>query len=122
MIINYTLNTENKIVGWSSYPIKRHLPTIDIAEPNKIILGFDKIIDGEYISGAAEFEAKKNLDAKRENLQRQIEALKIKLQESDYRLYKYIEGFYTEEEYAPYKTERQSWRNEINQLEAQLKN
>lgn len=43
--------------------------------------------------------------------------LKAKLFKTDYLLNKYLEGYLSEEEYAPIKLERQAWRDEINQLE-----
>lgn len=49
-----------------------------------------------------------------------IEELKALLKETDYRAIKYAEGCYTEEEYQPYKELRQSYRVEINQLEAEI--
>jgi hypothetical protein len=39
------------------------------------------------------------------------------LQASDYKAIKYAEGLLTEDEYAPIKTQRQAWREEINRLE-----
>ena len=49
-----------------------------------------------------------------------IAELKELLLESDYRTLKYIEGEYTEEEFAPYKNQRHSYREEINELEEEL--
>lgn len=49
-----------------------------------------------------------------------IAELKQLLRESDYRAIKYAEGCYTEEEYKPYKELRQSYRDEINELEQEL--
>ena len=46
-----------------------------------------------------------------------IRVLKQKLNESDYQTLKFIEGQLTPEEYEPIRTQRQAWRNEINQLE-----
>lgn len=48
-----------------------------------------------------------------------IAILKSKLAETDYQAIKFAEGWISEEEYAPTKTDRQSWRNEINNLEAE---
>lgn len=42
------------------------------------------------------------------------------LANSDYRAIKFAEGEYTVEEYAPYKAQREAWRKEINELEAEL--
>jgi hypothetical protein len=50
----------------------------------------------------------------------QIEILKHKLQETDYKAIKYSEGWLTEEEYAPVKAERQAIREEINRLEKEI--
>lgn len=47
----------------------------------------------------------------------EIEILKKKLSNTDYKAIKYAEGQLTEEEYGPIKQERQSWRNRINELE-----
>lgn len=49
-----------------------------------------------------------------------IEELKQLLKESDYRAIKYAEGCYTKTEYKPYKDQRQAYRDEINQLEAEI--
>ena len=50
-----------------------------------------------------------------------ITELKRKLIETDYKAIKYAEGQISEEDYAPIKAERQSWRDEINELENYLK-
>ena len=55
----------------------------------------------------------------RKNFERVAE-LKRNLADTDYRAIKYAEGQYTEEEYAPYKAQRQEWRDEINELEKKL--
>ena len=49
-----------------------------------------------------------------------IEILKQKLKDTDYKAIKYAEGQLTEEEYASTKAERQGWRDRINELEAQI--
>ena len=59
-------------------------------------------------------------DLRKEKLIERINELKQLLSESDYRAIKYAEGYYTEEEYKPYKELRQSYRDEINQLEQEL--
>lgn len=60
--------------------------------------------------------------SKRQYAQRQIDGYKRKLAESDYKALKYFEGYLSEDEYAPIKNERQSWRDKINELEEKLKN
>ena len=51
--------------------------------------------------------------------QARIAELHTLLQESDYKAIKYAEGWITAADYAATKAERQAWRDEINQLEAQ---
>lgn len=46
-----------------------------------------------------------------------IAELKQLLAETDYKAIKYAEGQLTAEEYEPIKAQRQSWRDEINNLE-----
>lgn len=49
----------------------------------------------------------------------QILELKAQLSATDYKAIKYAEGLISEEDYAPIKTQRQTWRDQINVLEAQ---
>ena len=57
-------------------------------------------------------------------LETQIEIDKYKnlLEETDYKALKFIDGEFTEEEYAPIREERKSYRVKINELEDKLKN
>ena len=50
--------------------------------------------------------------------EREIAELKANLSATDYKAIKYAEGVLTDEEYAETKTQRQEWRNRINELEA----
>jgi hypothetical protein len=51
----------------------------------------------------------------------EISELKQKLSDTDYKCLKYVDGALTDEEYAEVKSERQSLRDRINELEEQLK-
>lgn len=51
---------------------------------------------------------------------REIAELKKNLSDTDYEAIKFGEGAMTEEEYAPYKTQRAEWRARINELEESL--
>lgn len=55
-----------------------------------------------------------------EKIQIQIDELKQKLFDTDYQAIKHSENIMTDEEYAPIRQQRQSWRYEINELEKQL--
>lgn len=47
-----------------------------------------------------------------------VSELKSKLRSTDYQAIKFAEGQLTEEEFAPIRTQRQLWRDEINRLES----
>lgn len=47
----------------------------------------------------------------------EIIKLKTRLAETDYKAIKYAEGLISAEEYEPIKAQRQSWRDEINNLQ-----
>ena len=53
-------------------------------------------------------------------IQERLQAILIELKETDYHALKFIEGEYTEEQFAPIKTERHALRLEHRQLEKEL--
>ena len=55
-----------------------------------------------------------------DNIVNEINIYKILLKDSDYKATKHSEGLFSEEEYAPIKTERQQWRDKINELEIEM--
>lgn len=61
-------------------------------------------------------------ELQKHSAQKRINELKYLLEDSDYNAIKYAEGELTEEEYAPIKELRRSYRAEINQLEEKIKN
>lgn len=48
---------------------------------------------------------------------KEIAEMKQKLRETDYQAIKFAEGVFSEEDFAPVRAERQSWRDRINELE-----
>ena len=50
----------------------------------------------------------------------QIDILRHRLFQTDYKAIKFFEGWLTEAEYAPVRAERQALRDEINALESRL--
>lgn len=54
-----------------------------------------------------------------EVIEERIRELKRLLADSDYKAIKFSEGELTEEEYAPTRQQRRTWREEINELEQQ---
>ena len=55
-----------------------------------------------------------------EDINREINVLKKRLFDTDYKAIKYSEGWLTDKEYAEVKAQREEWRKRINELEASL--
>lgn len=53
-------------------------------------------------------------------IQNRLPKIRAELQETDYKVLKYLTGKMTEEEYAPIDAERDALRAEYNELEAEL--
>ena len=62
-----------------------------------------------------------NIPSFKDRIFNQISELKKLLNETDYKAIKFAEGFITKEEYEPIKLQRMIWREEINELEKQIK-
>ena len=91
---------------------KEQIPTDEIPD------GYVQITEEEY----SEFSATLNSRFRSQIPPqiKQIEELKQQLAQSDYQAIKFAEGWLTAEEYAPIKAHRQSLRDQINSLEAEL--
>ena len=74
--------------------------------------------EGNKANAIAQYEKRKL----KEQYQRRIEFLKKDLDATDYMAIKVLEGAMTAEEFEPMRVRRQSWRDEINRLEQQIKN
>ena len=55
-----------------------------------------------------------------QDINREINILKKRLLDTDYKAIKYSEGWLTDKEYAEVKAQREEWRKRINKLEASL--
>ena len=78
-------------------------------ETREIVVRHPKLIENDN-----------TIEEQKANALKRIEELKALLKDSDYRAIKYAEGFYTDEEYKPYKEQRQAYRDEINELEDKI--
>jgi len=104
--INYTLNNENIIISYHTIPLDLTQPYIEVADDVNIIVGLDKVINGELIK-----------DTEKEYKINRIAELKQLLSNSDYQALKHADGVLTDEEYESMRIQRQLWREEINELE-----
>ena len=118
--INYTVGEGNIITSWTEIPFRESSPWIEVEDPHNVHVGFDKIEGGVLIPDATGYEAYMAAQAARMAKLSRIAELKKLLASTDYQAIKHSEGLITEQDYAPIKTQRQEWRDEINQLEEEL--
>ena len=119
--VNYN-ETTGKVIGFD----KAMTPYIEITEeqrrqplPDKY--SYYAVENGEFVikrRTPSEAETKADSIA---SINQQIKELQGKLSATDYQALKYSEGWITEKDYTEIKANRQSWRDTINQLQAQLK-
>lgn len=119
--VNYN-ETTGKVIGFD----KAITPYIEITEeqrrqplPDKY--SYYAVENGEFVikrRTPSEAETKADTVA---SINQQIRELQGKLAATDYQALKYSEGWITEKDYTEIKANRQSWRDAINQLQAQLK-
>lgn len=119
--VNYN-ETTGKVIGFN----KAMTPYIEITEeqrrqplPDKY--SYYAVENGEFVikrRTPSEAETKADTIA---SINQQIRELQDKLSATDYQALKYSEGWITEKDYMEIKANRQSWRDAINQLQAQLK-
>ena len=119
--VNYNEAT-GKVIGFD----KAITPYIEITEEQRRQPLPDKY--SYYAVENGQFVIKRRTPSKAEtkadtvaSINRQIRELQDKLAATDYQALKYSEGWITEKDYTEIKATRQSWRDTINQLQAQLK-
>lgn len=88
-----------------------------VAENHKAIWNGEQWIDVDFTPKVEEPKQ----PTEKELLQIQIDELKGKLYNTDYKAIKFAEGELSAEEYAETKEQRRQWRQEINKLELLLK-
>lgn len=82
--------------------------------------------DSLYLISEEEFNQSIDIPELNDKLKAKIEIedkineLQAQLDSTDFKAIKFAEGLYTEEEYAPIKEQRQSLRNQINELKSKL--
>lgn len=118
--VNYN-ETTGKVIGFD----RAMTPYIEITEeqrrqplPDKY--SYYAVENGEFVikrRTPSEAETKADSIA---SINQQIRELQGKLAATDYQALKYSEGWITEKDYTEIKANRQSWRDAINQLQAQL--
>ena len=86
----------------------------------KTIVGYDETTKTRPILIENPISEEEIAEKRRNETLRRISELKRLLSESDYKCLKYVDGEFTEGEYAETKAQRHAWRQEINELEESL--
>lgn len=116
MLANLILDENNYIINVITFPITEELPVVEIESATSIHLGIDKLVDGQIVFDQEKYQEKQERIAKAERIQE----LKNYLADTDYKVFKYMDGEISEEDYAVIKQARKDAREEINRLEGKL--
>lgn len=81
-----------------------------------------KVVDNALTVENLQLSAEQEKEVSIIEINTKINILKEKLAETDYKALKFIDGEFTEEEYAPIRKERKNYRIKINELEKCLEN
>ena len=118
--VNYNKET-GKVISFG----KDVQPYIEITEQERKQPLPDKYSYYAVING--EFTIKRRTPTSQEaktdeivSINKQIQELKQKLSDTDYKAIKYSEGWINEKDYAEVKQQRENWRSIINKLEEEL--
>lgn len=120
MRINYYLDSNNVIIGYTIIPFNADLPSIEVESETDIHVGFSQIINGEFIANDEAAQIAMEEKAAKDAILSEISSLKNQLSKTDYQAIKFAEGQLTAEEFASMRAQRQEWRDQINELENQL--
>lgn len=115
--VNYNQET-GKVISFG----KDTKPYIEITEqerkqplPDKY--SYYAVVDGKFTIRRRTPTVEEVSRDKTQAINKEINELKKKLFDTDYKAIKYSEGWLTDEEYAEVKAQREEWRKRINELE-----
>jgi hypothetical protein len=114
-MVYYYIDDNGKVIETRTRPTAKNFIKLKRTLPVPCKTGYDSCLRIKENRVFYELIEKKEYKKRIE-----IANLKQKLKDTDYKAIKYAEGQLTEEEYASTKVERQSWRDRINELEAQI--
>ena len=115
--VNYNQET-GKVISFG----KDIKPYIEITEqerkqPLPDRYSYYAVVDGKFTIKRRAPTVEEVSRDKTQAINKEINELKKKLFDTDYKAIKYSEGWLTDEEYAEVKAQREEWRKRINELE-----
>ena len=108
MRINYTLDENNYIIGYTIIPFDETQPSIQIDDVKKIHIGISQIINHKFVANDEQFEQVQAEKKRISILQNEVNELKRKLASTDYEAIKFAEGEISAEDFAPIKEQRKA--------------
>lgn len=109
--INYELNEKNVIISYTEIPFDENKPYLELADDEKIFIGYSKVVNGLYYRNEEKYNNLKN--AKLE-----LKEIKQWFLENDWKINKVVVGEWlnTDERYISYLAERQLKRKRQDEL------
>lgn len=109
--INYELNEKNVIVSYTEVPFDENKPYLELADDEKIFIGYSKVVNELFYRNEEEYNNLKN--AKLE-----LKEIKQWFLENDWKINKVVIGEWsnTDERYVSYLAERKEKRKRQDEL------
>ena len=95
MKLNYTLDENNYIIGYRTFPLNENEPILDI-DKNDIFIGVSQVIDGKFYSNKEQYEAQQAENAIKASYTREMREIISWLGAHDYMVNKHLLGEYTD--------------------------
>lgn len=115
--INYKLNEKNIIVSYVEIPFDENKPFLELADDEKIFIGYSKVVDGLFYKNEEKYQLLKN--AKLE-----LKEIKEWFLDNDWKINKVAVGEWAnnDERYVSYLAERQEKRKRQDELNEVINN
>lgn len=122
MKINYTLNENNVIIHWHSFPFDENEPYIDVEE-DKIHVKYSQVVNGEFIENKEAYENSIKVKELINSYREELRSIKIWFSGNDWKVNKIIVGEWTTEDprWLEYLKERDVKRKRQDELNALIK-
>ena len=118
----YYTKDKNDIITscWQSDVEQPDVPYIFVFDDVVPHINCDRVINNQLVPDPEKYSQQQAEAIRVNRIIVEIEQLKAQLAATDYKCLKYADGALTEEEYAPIKADRATWRARINELEQEL--
>ena len=119
MRINYTLNEDNYIIGYSIFPLNEEQPVIEV---DKVYLNVSQVINGEFLLNEEQYIAQQTINKSKAEISAEMQEILQWLLANDYIINKRLLNEYTDDDpkWLAYLSDRKTKLERYNELEVQL--